>query len=220
MHTWHMPEYGRTYEQRRLALIERLVPTGTGRALDIGCNDGTTTALLAAKGYTPLGVDVDADAVERARRGHPGIEFEVGTVEDLPAKDRFDLVTCLEVIEHLTPAEQDRMLAFIRSHLTSSGALVLSTPGRYSIFSLIDRSLRRVRGMGPYDWWDPTHRTVLSCRRLHEALERHELRVERLVGFHYLPAKVAPPFSIARSPLNRAGFDLIVCCRPATGAAA
>ncbi len=208
-----MPEYDRTYEQRRLALVERLLPAGTGRALDIGCNDGTTTALLAAKGYEAIGVDVDEEVVERARQAHPGIEFEVGTVEDVPADDRFDLVTCLEVIEHLTPGQQDGMLGFIRSRLTSSGTLVLSTPGRYSFFSAIDRSLRRVRGMGPYDWWDPTHRTVLSWRGLHRALERHGFQVEQLVGFHYLPRKVAAPISIARPPLNRAGFDLIVRCR-------
>lgn len=208
-----MPEYNRTYEHRRLALVERILPEGKGRALDIGCNDGTTTALLAAKGYSPVGIDLDPDVVDRARRAHPGIVFEVGTANDLPGDDRFELVTCLEVIEHLTPAQQEQMLTSIRTHLAPTGEMVISTPGRYSLFSIIDRSVRRIRGMGMYDWWDATHRTVLSWRGLRRALHRHGFEVQTLVGFHYLPTKVVPPFSIARPPLNRAGFDLIVRCR-------
>jgi tRNA/tmRNA/rRNA uracil-C5-methylase (TrmA/RlmC/RlmD family) len=45
--------------------------------LEIGCEWGTTTVLLAERARTVIGTDISADCIERARRMHPGIRFEV-----------------------------------------------------------------------------------------------------------------------------------------------
>jgi len=45
--------------------------------LEIGCEWGTTTALIAARCKEVIGTDVSAECVERARKMHPGIRFEV-----------------------------------------------------------------------------------------------------------------------------------------------
>ncbi len=45
--------------------------------LEIGCEWGATTHLIAERAGFVIGTDVSADCVERARRERPGIRFEV-----------------------------------------------------------------------------------------------------------------------------------------------
>lgn len=45
--------------------------------LEIGCEWGTTTVLLAGQCRQVLGTDISSDCIERARHAHPDIQFEV-----------------------------------------------------------------------------------------------------------------------------------------------
>jgi trans-aconitate methyltransferase len=45
--------------------------------LEVGCEWGTTTALIAPHCREVVGTDVSADVIARAREMHPGIRFEV-----------------------------------------------------------------------------------------------------------------------------------------------
>ena len=58
--------------------------------LEIGCEWGTTTALLATQCQEVIGTDVSLDCIETARQKHPGIRFEVLDAYDIPAILRFD----------------------------------------------------------------------------------------------------------------------------------
>ncbi len=53
--------------------------------LELGCEWGTTTALLAARCKEVIGTDVSLDCIERARQQHPGIRFEVLDAFDVRA---------------------------------------------------------------------------------------------------------------------------------------
>jgi trans-aconitate methyltransferase len=53
--------------------------------LEIGCEWGTTTKLIAPHCREVIGTDVSAECVERARRSHPGIRFEVLDAFDVRA---------------------------------------------------------------------------------------------------------------------------------------
>jgi trans-aconitate methyltransferase len=57
--------------------------------LEIGCEWGTTTALIAARCKEVVGTDISPDVIERARRRHPHIRFE--------ALDAFDLRAALDL---------------------------------------------------------------------------------------------------------------------------
>jgi SAM-dependent methyltransferase len=57
--------------------------------LEIGCEWGTTTRLIAERAGAVVGTDVSADCIERARRENPGIRFEV--------LDGFDARAALEL---------------------------------------------------------------------------------------------------------------------------
>ncbi|MGQ9661109.1 MAG: class I SAM-dependent methyltransferase [Kiritimatiellia bacterium] len=58
--------------------------------LEIGCEWGTTTALLAQRCREVIGTDISPECIERARREHPGIRFEVLDAFDVLGAQRFN----------------------------------------------------------------------------------------------------------------------------------
>ncbi len=71
-------------------------------ALDVGCGEGVTTALLRDCGLGEIrGVDFSAGILEVARRRNPSIPFERLSIYDLGEAQRSDFVSACEVLEHL-----------------------------------------------------------------------------------------------------------------------
>jgi SAM-dependent methyltransferase len=93
-------------------LVEKERPR---RILEVGCGEGIVIRYLAGRvaGARIDGVELDAGALEQARRRCPGASLVRGDVCDLPVGTRtYDLVVCLEVLEHL--ADPARALREIR----------------------------------------------------------------------------------------------------------
>ena len=66
------------------ATIPALVEPGDV-VLELGCEWGTTTALLAARCSEVVGTDISLECVGRARQRHPGLRFEVLDAFDVRA---------------------------------------------------------------------------------------------------------------------------------------
>lgn len=109
--------------------------------LDAGCGSGRTLDELSDYGDA-WGVDLSREAVNATRaRGH---EASLAEVEDLPFPDAsFDLVTCLDVIEH-TPDDR-RTLSELRRVTRPGGALVVTVPAHPSLWSAHDEANRHYR---------------------------------------------------------------------------
>jgi SAM-dependent methyltransferase len=95
---------GRFFDELR-ALIGPLAPD---RVLDAGCGEGETIARLGELlGDRISAVDISPYSVDRTSARLPGVDVALASVENLPfADDSFDLVLCLEVIEHLEHPER------------------------------------------------------------------------------------------------------------------
>lgn len=73
------------------------------RLLDVGCGDGGLLAAAAAAGLTVSGVEVARPPLALAERAVPGADLRIGDAHELPFADGvFDLVTLVQVLEHLT----------------------------------------------------------------------------------------------------------------------
>jgi 2-polyprenyl-6-hydroxyphenyl methylase/3-demethylubiquinone-9 3-methyltransferase len=103
-------------------------PLSGKTALDVGCGAGLLAEPLARLGATVTGIDAAPEVIAVARdhaaeRGLD-IDYRVSAIEAL--EGRFDLVTCMEVIEHV--ADPAAFLASLAQRLAPGGLLVLSTP--------------------------------------------------------------------------------------------
>jgi len=97
-------------------------------ALDVGCGAGLLTEPLARLGATVTGIDAAPEviAVARDHATAMGIEIDYrnSAVEEI--EGQFDLITALEVIEHV--AEPQAFLDTIGRRLSPGGLVILSTP--------------------------------------------------------------------------------------------
>lgn len=96
--------------QRFLNTVSCLVEQSGALILaDIGCAEGFVINHLQRSGL-PLqcvGIDIDIDALRRARSIYTGFQIQQGNIYDIPYEAGvFDLVLCLEVLEHLHYPEQ------------------------------------------------------------------------------------------------------------------
>lgn len=114
-------------ERRRRAFLLEHVPAGA-RVLDVGCGDGRFAAELVRIGAHPVGIDVAAEPLRRARERHPELDLrQVPSEGAWPLRDAsFDAVWAGEVIEHV--ADTAGWLSEIRRVLAPGGRLLLSTP--------------------------------------------------------------------------------------------
>jgi 2-polyprenyl-3-methyl-5-hydroxy-6-metoxy-1,4-benzoquinol methylase len=70
--------------------------------VDVGCGSGENLARLAGLGrYELAGTDISEEALALARRRAPSARFVVLDIERDVLAERFDLVTTIQVIEHL-----------------------------------------------------------------------------------------------------------------------
>lgn len=101
------------------------------RALDVGCGAGLLCEPLARLGASVTGVDAASENIAAARDHAEAmglaIEYRCGELAslDLP---QFDLVCCLEVIEHV--ADKGAFVSALAQHLAPDGLMILSTPNR------------------------------------------------------------------------------------------
>jgi methionine biosynthesis protein MetW len=108
------------------AWIDPLMVRGR-KALDVGCGDGARYgARVRASGVEIHGVDISEVAVASARAR--GIDARVASLEDpLPHADAsFDVVVCLEVLEHLVSPVT--VVREIRRVLKPGGFALMSVP--------------------------------------------------------------------------------------------
>lgn len=107
----------------------------TGKsALDVGCGAGLVCEPLKRLGADVTGVDASAEnvsvAATHAEASGLDIRYMAGEVASLDI-GQFDLVTCLEVIEHV--ADKRAFLADVAARLAPGGLLVMSTPNRTTL---------------------------------------------------------------------------------------
>jgi 2-polyprenyl-6-hydroxyphenyl methylase / 3-demethylubiquinone-9 3-methyltransferase len=99
-------------------------------ALDVGCGAGLLAEPLARLGAKVTGVDASSEliAVAREHAKAMGLDVDYRAADVLEIEGRFDLVTCMEVIEHV--ADPAAFLGALARRLALGGLLILSTPNQ------------------------------------------------------------------------------------------
>jgi SAM-dependent methyltransferase len=141
----------------RFDLARRLVaPHAGGRLLDYGCGDGTFVAMVHGDFTEIAGLDVDPGQIAEceSRLGHlPGVRFGVTRDAVRQAPGAWDVVTCMEVLEHCLEPERRRVLDELAALARPGGSVVISVPieiGPSVAGKQLFRALAGLRGLGDY----------------------------------------------------------------------
>lgn len=137
---------------------DHLKPLAGKRALDVGCGAGLLCEPLARLGAEVTGVDAAPANIEAAALHAQGaglsIHYRHGELASL-SLGQYDLVTCLEVIEHV--ADKPAFVAELSRHLAPGGLMVISTPNRTPQSRLLLVGAAEAIGAvpkGTHDWGD------------------------------------------------------------------
>ncbi|MFL6766077.1 MAG: bifunctional 2-polyprenyl-6-hydroxyphenol methylase/3-demethylubiquinol 3-O-methyltransferase UbiG [Sphingomicrobium sp.] len=106
-------------------------------ALDVGCGAGLLSEPLARLGATVTGIDAAPEviAVARDHAVAQGLAIDYRAADVLDLEGQFDLITCMEVIEHV--ADPAAFVAALSKRLAPDGLLILSTPNQTSLSRLL-----------------------------------------------------------------------------------
>ena len=164
-----------------------LKPLADKRATDVGCGAGLLAEPLARMGAAVTAIDAAPENVAAARlhaeRQGLAIDYRAGGVEALHG-ERFDLVTSMEVIEHV--ANPATFVAALTDLLAPGGIMILSTPNRTPLSHLAMIRIGEGLGMvpkGTHDW----HK-FLTPDELTDLVEASGLRVIDRKGLSFSPA--------------------------------
>ena len=161
------------------------------RILDYGCGDGKYFPFFVKKGFSPtnvFGLEVSQIRINRCKDiGWNNVKL-VHENSPFPYNDSyFDVINCMEVIEHIPINEAKSTIARLRKLLRPRGCLIISTPNYpikrfYDLYdALIHRKYNRFKD-------DPTHVTRFTHFRLRSILKLHFVKFENRMfkaGFLY-----------------------------------
>lgn len=168
--------------------IESVRPLTGKSALDVGCGAGLLCEPLARLGADITGVDAAKEniavAAAHAQASGLAVTYHAGELAEL-GLGRFDLVTCLEVIEHV--ADKPRFIAQLARHLAPGGLMVLSTPNRTAASRLLLVEGAEAVGLvpkGTHHWDD-----FITPDELCDLLRAAGLDVTEMRGIAFSPLK-------------------------------
>ena len=157
-------------------------------AIDVGCGAGLLAEPLARMGAKTTGVDAAPENIAAARDHAAGqglaITYFSGELAALPPAT-FDLVTSMEVVEHVT--DPAAFIGELAARLAPGGLMILSTPNRTAISKLLlVEAAERVGAVprGTHDWDQ-----FLKPEELTKLLEGAGLEVIDRTGLSPSPAK-------------------------------
>ncbi len=154
--------------------------------LDVGCGGGLLTEPLARMGAQVTGIDASIKniqvAKDHAQKQALTIDYQAVAAETLSAK--FDIVTCMEVIEHV--ASVDQFLATCCKLVKPGGILFLSTLNRtlksYLLGIIAAEYILGWVPKGTHQW-----QKFMRPQELEKILRTHNFGIHDLKGVNYAP---------------------------------
>lgn len=126
------------------------------QTLDVGCGGGIACESLARLGATVTGIDTSEQAilVARTHAAEQNLDIEYECMSLCDVQKTYDLVTCLEVVEHVE--NLDFFIKSLTEKVNPGGILVISTLNRTTLSYLIGivgaEYIFKKIPIGTHDW--------------------------------------------------------------------
>ena len=145
------------WHKRRFEVVSNMI-TPASSVLDIGCNDGTFTMIIAKKTRASrvCAVDVLPKSIAYAKKRFATSKkffFKVADAHKLPYRDKsFDAIFCLETLEHVE--EPQEVISEMYRLVEDNGYVVVLVPTENFLFKYIVWPLW---SLTPWQVWKGTH---------------------------------------------------------------
>ena len=135
------------WHHQKFEFLRRYLPK-TGKLLDIGCGPGTFIGTLSNTGLDCTGIDIAPDQIDYATNnyGHSKARFISISLDTFAenSSERFDVITFVEVLEHLPEDVAVNMLKRARSLLLPGGRILVTTPNYHSAWPFVEFLVNRI----------------------------------------------------------------------------
>ncbi|MES9879406.1 MAG: class I SAM-dependent methyltransferase [Sedimenticola sp.] len=133
--------------------------------LDVGCNTGFAVEAARLLGCEATGIDLSDEAIDIAKKSYKNCRFFNLTIEEFAKNGtKHDIISCAEVIEHVTDAHS--FIDAVWSLLKIDGILYLTTPdaGHFRV----PKSFLEWNDVSP-----PQHTMLFTRKSIKSFLESH-----------------------------------------------
>ncbi len=176
---WHHLKFARIYDELK----------DSTRHLDIGCGPGTFIGTLGEEYYS-VGIDTAISQIDFARQsyGNTHKSFQCIIDEDLTLfpDESFDVVTIIDLFEHLLPEQNQRLLKEAIRVLRPEGRLIVSTPNYGGLWPILETLL---------NWWGPISYANLHITQYTKASLTHLIEMSGLEEVSVNAYMFAAPFT-------------------------
>ncbi|MFV9930084.1 MAG: bifunctional 2-polyprenyl-6-hydroxyphenol methylase/3-demethylubiquinol 3-O-methyltransferase UbiG [Rickettsia endosymbiont of Haemaphysalis japonica] len=158
--------------------------------LDVGCGGGLIATPLAAQGFNVTAIDALQSNIETAtayaKENGVKINYLQSTIEELESDKLYDVVICLEVIEHVENVQQ--FILNLVTHIKPNGMAIISTINRTKKAYILGIIVAEyILGWVPKNTHD--YSKFLKPLEIYEMLTDTEIEIKELKGLVYDPAK-------------------------------
>jgi len=123
--------WGYEYLSYMYFILEELEQIDFISLLDVGCGDGRFL-FEAKKKFTErnlTGIDYSNRAISFAKVMNPNVNYVYGDIRDKCIfKEKFDIITLIETLEHIPPEEVESFIEGISYYLKDGGKLIITVP--------------------------------------------------------------------------------------------
>jgi 2-polyprenyl-3-methyl-5-hydroxy-6-metoxy-1,4-benzoquinol methylase len=195
-------EAARALFRASLANVTISVQGVAPRLLDIGAAQGALLEEALRMGFDAEGLDhCEANVREACARG---LNVKQAAAEDLDCRDTFDVITMMDLIEHVT--DPMRVLKAAHRALKPAGELVVYTPNHRAAVVVLAKLLRPIGIRYPVrEIFGRNHVSFFDDRSLPLALEQTGFQVTLRQQFPYDPSRPGQYVS----PLNLAAVSFV-----------
>ncbi|MBT9165202.1 MAG: putative S-adenosylmethionine-dependent methyltransferase [candidate division WS2 bacterium] len=160
------------YVNKRLekygTLLKPYLVNGKNKILEIGCYTADLLSFLPSQ-VEYWGIDFDDKALEIAKqRGAKIVKCHLD-VDELPITDRFDIVVCTEVLEHLL--NPIKMVDNIKKLMKDNGVTIISLPNENTLYHRVMSFFGKGVDMCAFELYKHLH--LPTVRQSEEFVAKH-----------------------------------------------
>ncbi len=162
--------------------------------LDVGCSNGLQGKYLREKkGCIVYGVDISRQAIKEAKKNLDKAEIVDIEKDNLPFKEKFDVIIFSDILEHL--AYPEKVLSKLKKHLKKDGLVAAAIP------NVANLKIRLHLLLGKWDYQelgilDKTHLRFFTKRTARQLFEDSGLKIIKedwSPESASIPCQICPP---------------------------